>query len=237
MAKSWAKFDKVGLCDLGQSTSGISEANFAVMKGGKLAVHAQMEIDETVAVTLRQERQTALQTRMNSDRQRRGVALPCSKQASVVTELSKLLTNKAAQVLGTQHTKSKNYSFVRVARDEFLVTYALDDSSETEDDDDAHETCRPWPRPYYQRVVSVKDGKLFCSCGFNKCMLIACRHILCVKNGSCSARDAHFRWSLMWQAGRVPQLGRHFSDLNFGATCDGVDFAAPIGTDLSDLLV
>ena len=45
-----------------------------------------------------------------------------------------------------------------------------------------------------------------------------------------SARDNHFRWSLVWQAGLVSssQAKRTFADLDFGATLDGVDLKAVI---------
>ena len=40
LKKSWAKCYRIGLCDLGHITTALSEAGFAKLKGGALAVHA-----------------------------------------------------------------------------------------------------------------------------------------------------------------------------------------------------
>ncbi len=62
---------------------------------------------------------------------------------------------------------------------------------------------------------------------------VVCAYRACLLSSSqnSTARDAHFRWSLIWQAGRVSAsvVTRKFSDLNFGATCEGVDLSATIG--------
>ena len=62
---------------------------------------------------------------------------------------------------------------------------------------------------------------------------MTCRHICCVKQ-TVSARDAHFRWSLAWQAGLVPpeRIQRTYAELTVGATSEGLnrDEAITAGT-------
>jgi hypothetical protein len=176
LAKTWAKFERMELTDLRQSTSGISEANFSALKCGKMSVHAQMEIDTSVDVMLRLERAQNRKSLFRADRQLRRIALPISTQSSMASVLSRSLTKKATQVADSEFMRSSDYSWLRVPADEFLVSYYLDDQSSDEADPDPDST-RPWPRPRYQRSVRIIDGRLFCSCGFTRSMLMACRHI------------------------------------------------------------
>ena len=119
---------------------------------------------------------------------------------------------------------------VAVGRWRVCYTTVVEDecmqSGDSEDDAiDTSAECRSWPKFVYTREVHVKNGKLFCSCKYSSSMLLPCRHILCVKGGTLSARDCHYRWSLAWQAGRIPltALSRTFEDQeSYGATLDGV---------------
>ncbi len=58
----------MGLTDLGHITTAISEAGFAVLKSGKLAVRAQMGIDMTAGVMFTQERLSRQRGALRSDR-------------------------------------------------------------------------------------------------------------------------------------------------------------------------
>ncbi len=74
LEKHWD--ERVHLTNLGQTKSGISERNFSTMKCGKMAAHAQMAVDTTVDVVLRQERLAATKSVIRSDKQLRRIALP-----------------------------------------------------------------------------------------------------------------------------------------------------------------
>jgi hypothetical protein len=80
--KHWAKCARMDLTNLRHKTSSISEANFKCLKHGYLTVHAQMEVDRTVDVALRQERLQHRKSVMRSDRQLRRAALPSASQSS-----------------------------------------------------------------------------------------------------------------------------------------------------------
>ena len=98
-----------------------------------------------------------------------------------------------------------------------------DDSDDECDHGEDSENC-PWPTFQYTREVYVRDGLLHCTCQWSKSVLLPCRHIICVKNGTVLPRDCHFRWSLAWQAGLIPltTLARSYDDLSFGVTTEGV---------------
>ena len=152
--KTWAKCARMDLTTLGQSTSGISESNFAVMKHGKITVHAQMEIDRTVDVVLRQERLQSQKSVLRSD-QLRSVALPSATRSASVTRLSQLLTAFATRSLDKQYILSTNYTYVRIALDKWLVpNVSQDDVSESTDE--AAEI--PWPKFAYQRIVTLREA-------------------------------------------------------------------------------
>jgi hypothetical protein len=61
---------------LGHITTAISEAGFAVLKSGKLAVHAQMGIDMTAGVLFTQERLSRQRGALRSDRNVNTIGLP-----------------------------------------------------------------------------------------------------------------------------------------------------------------
>ena len=68
LKKSWAKCYRIGLCDLGHITTALSEAGFAKLKGGALAVHALMGVNTTVDTMRKQDRLTMLQSAAAADR-------------------------------------------------------------------------------------------------------------------------------------------------------------------------
>ena len=58
----------MGLPDLCHITTSLFEAGFSVLKGGKLAAHAQMGIDATADIMFTQERLSAQRSAVRSDR-------------------------------------------------------------------------------------------------------------------------------------------------------------------------
>jgi hypothetical protein len=94
-----------------------------------------------------------------------------------------------------------------------------------DDDFDSSVRNRPWSKFVYTMEVYIKEGKLYCSCGLAKSLLLPCAHILCVKIGVCTENDCRFRYSLVWHAGRIPlsQLFRSRSDQDFGVSLEGVE--------------
>ena len=102
------------------------------------------------------------------------------------------------------------------------------------DTDEFEDTGTPWPKLHYTRTVTLKENQLWCSCMYTQSVLVACRHIIAVKRGNVTARDCHYRYSSIWQAGLVPleKLSRSFDDLKFGVPFDGVE-RDPAGALLS----
>ena len=227
LKKCWAKCYRVGLCDLGHITTALSEAGFAKVKRGSLAVHAQMGLNTTVDTMRKQDKLSMLPSACDADRQLTTRPMRTKKQTALANRLGKYVTQKAVDVIDPQIKKALNMSYVLVGRGRWHVSYKPQSSADSDSDDEDQSSShnRPWPKFVYIREVSVKDGKLFCSCGFTKSMLLPCAHILCVKNGACSESDIHFRYSLLWQAGRIPlsQLSRSYSDQGFGVTTEGVE--------------
>jgi hypothetical protein len=231
LKKCWAKCYRVGLCDLGHITTALSEAGFAKLKGGNLAVHAQMGLNATVETMKKQDKLSMKQSACAADRQVTTRPMRTINQTALANRLGKYVTRNAVDVLDRQAKKAQKMSSGLVGRGRWHVVYkpkssavVLEVDSDSDDEDQSSEQNRPWPVFVYTREVYLKAGKLFCSCGLTKSMLLPCAHILCVKNGACSVKDCHFRSSLMWQAGRIPlsQLSRSHDDQDFGVSTDGV---------------
>ena len=98
--------------------------------------------------------------------------------------------------------------YVRGVGGRFRVSYANAESSgerDSDDDDEQEETAadRPWPTFVYTREVYIRDGLLYCPCGYTQSMLLPCSHILCVKNLTVTVvhHDIHFRYALARQDG------------------------------------
>jgi hypothetical protein len=230
LKKTWAKCHRLGLCDLGHITTSLSEAGFSKLKGWHLAVHAQMGINATVDTMRKQEQLSIAKHDCDADRLLSTHPLPNKFQSDAAVRLGVVLTPRAVDEIDQQFKQSTKMTKQAVAG-RWRVCYttvAEDDcmqSGDSEDDIDTSAECRPWPKFVYTREVHVKNGKLFCSCKYSSSLLLPCRHIICVKGGTLSARDCHYRWSLAWQAERIPltALSRTFEDQeSYGATLDGV---------------
>jgi hypothetical protein len=227
----------MGLPDLGHITTSLSEAGFSVLKGGKLAVHAQMGIDATADIMFTQERLSAQRSAVRSDRHINTIGLPNSQHDAQATILSKMLTPCAVNIVSEQLQLSRNYSKTRTAEDKWITPYSPSglqsegDLCESSDEDDGDDVARDSiPRMAYCREVTLVHGKLTCSCGFYRSMLLPCRHIICVNNGHVNVHDCHFRWSLAWQSGQISpnKLTRNFADLDIGAMLHEHAAADPI---------
>ena len=232
LKKSWAKCHRLGLCDLGHITTSLSEAGFSKLKGWNLAVHAQMGINATVDTMRKQEQLSIAKSDCDADRQLSTHPLRNNFQSDAAVRLGVALTPRAVDEIDQQFKQSTKMTKQAVAAGRWRVRYTTADddycmqSGDSEDEDiDTSAECRPWPKFLYAREVYVQNGKLFCSCMYSSSMLLPCRHIICVKMGTLSARNCHYRWSLAWQAGRIPltALSRTFDDQeSYGATLDGV---------------
>ena len=139
-----------------------------------------------------------------------------------------------------QLKKARNQKFVPVAVGRWHVRYVESTATESceSDDSDADEedeqsTDRPWPRYVYTREVYVRNGLLYCTCGYAQSMLLPCSHIWCVKNLSVSRCDFHFRWALAYQARRIPllEVPRTFQDQDRGVNMQGVEHPVSLSED------
>jgi hypothetical protein len=206
-----------------------------------------MGINATVDTMRKQEKLSIARSKCDSDRFLRTRPLQNKAQSILAVKLGKYVTQKAVGVLDEQIKRADKMSYVQLARGRWHVRYTntsagsasssaatgeavstpsslVDDSDSDDDADENVIDGSPWPKFLYTREVYERDGKLYCSCRFAESMLLPCRHILCVKNGTASEQDCHFRWSLAWQAGRIPLavLHRTAADQAFGVTLDGV---------------
>ena len=63
-----AKCRRMGLTDLGHITTSLSESGFAKLKGGKIAVHAQMGIDVTTETMRKQDKLSMHRSQLRAQR-------------------------------------------------------------------------------------------------------------------------------------------------------------------------
>ena len=239
LKKSWAKCYRRGLCDLGHITTALSEAGFAKLKGWNLGVHAQMSLNHTVDTMRKAETHSIARSECNSDRDLTTRPLQNCRQTAAAVSLGEHLTRKAVDEVDRQLKKARKQEYRLVAKDKIHVTYlapaatdssaefpGLCDSDDSDDDkeDDSVLSEQPWPKYAYTREVSIRNGLLYCTCGYTQSMLLPCSHILCVKNLTVSHIDSHFRYALAWQAGRLPlaQLSRTYLDQQWGVSLGGV---------------
>ena len=162
----WAKFTRMGLTDLGHITTAISEAGFAVLKSGKLAVHAQMGIDMTAGVMFTQERLSRQRGALRSDRNVNTTGLPNARHETQAQTLSTKLTPYAVDLLSVELFLSQNYHKVRISPVRWLTPFrrseAQDECASDREDDDL-EPDSPIPRNSYCREVTLANEKLTCS--------------------------------------------------------------------------
>ena len=145
----------MGLTDLGHITTAISEAGFAVLKSGKLAVHAQMGIDMTAGVLFTQERLSRQRGALRSDRNVNTTGLPNARHETQAQTLSTKLTPYAVDLLSVELFLSQNYHKVRISPVRWLTPFrrseAQDECASDRVDDDL-EPDSPIPRNSYKAI-------------------------------------------------------------------------------------
>jgi hypothetical protein len=218
----WVKYERMGLCNLGQITTAISEAANSAIKRGKLAVHSQMPIDTTFQTIDRIERFQLQNNAVRADRRTKSTPLPNAKLCGEVVDVASYLTKRCVDVYAQpQYAACMKYRVDRVGEFRWCVGV---EEHETKESTGAH--------PKFSRVreVHAQGGQLFCSCKFFESVLCPCRHILAVKHGMMCREDFHFRHLSAWQSGHIPveMCPRTFADLSCGPSCLGVDWTQDI---------
>ncbi len=121
---------------MGHITSSLSEAGFAKLKAGKLAVHPQMSICDTVETMRKQEGRSISRSAVTSDRLLNTRPVPNVKQCQEAVALGKHLTPKAVDELDAQIKKAMEMKCTRIGPNRWSVTYktAISDGSHARDD-------------------------------------------------------------------------------------------------------
>jgi len=218
----WVKYERMGLCNLGQVTTAISEAANSTIKRGKLAVHAQMQIDATFRAIEKIERYQSQNNAVRADRRTQSTPLPNANLSEAVVHAADYLTKHCIdKYVQPQYEYWPNYLVDRVDELKWLVRSTNHESKEQK---------VPFPVFRRTREVYAKDNQLFCSCKFFESVLCPCRHLLAVKHGELCRQDFHFRYLSAWQSGHIPveTYPRTFADLSSGPSCVGVDFKQEI---------
>jgi hypothetical protein len=226
VAKDWSKASRTGLCDLGHITTAISESANAMLKLGNFGVNPRMDVHQTVARSIAQEAIRSKEQLRLAEKRVNSTPLLTAKQLSVeVATVGTFLTRRGASKLSIQYELAKLMS---VCVHEPAQSWHVSKPRQQGDSDSEElSDCRdaPWPTFQYTRTVELRDGVLFCNCGYTASELLPCRHIIAVKRGRLCPSDCHFRYSAAWQAGLVPlsNLSRTFEDLTFGVTTLGIN--------------
>ena len=86
------------------------------------------------------------------------------------------------------------------------------------------------PFPRIPHELTVKNGRIYCDCGYAEMYLLPCKHMLAVKRGQIQREDLHLRWLIKWYSGELTIFKRVALIDHWGAFIpEGLMETYPIG--------